>query len=430
MSSSLALGPASMNRRWIVCALLFFATTVNYMDRQLLSLLKPILDQELHWTNAQFGWVNSLFQGAYACSYIAFGWFIDRFGTRIGYAVSITAWSLAAAAHALVNSVSGFALARVALGAGEGGNFPAAIKAVSEWFPKKERALATTIFNSGANVGALAAPLIVPPLAYSIGWHGTFLIAGIAGLVWLAFWLRLYEIPARCRRLGEAERAYIESDNEPDGRNEKPLAWGMIIGLRQTWAYLFARILTDPVWWFFLIWLPDYFKKTRGMDLKAMGFPLFVIYALVTVLSISGGWMAKWLADRGWSVTRTRHTSLFVFALCVVPVALATSLPVWGAVALIGLAGGAHQAWSATLYTTISDVFPRRAVASLVGLGGLAGSLAGMVFPVVCGWILDKSGGAGYTILFAYCSAAYLLAFAINFILCPRFTPLDIQTTR
>lgn len=426
MPTTHALTAPSTNRRWVVCALLFFATTINYMDRQLLSLLKPILDQELQWTNAQFGLVNSVFQGAYAASYLAFGWFVDRYGTRIGYAVSIAAWSLAAASHALVNSVAGFAFARIALGSGEGGNFPAAIKAVSEWFPKKERALATTIFNSGANVGALAAPLIVPPLAYSIGWHGTFIVAGAAGLVWLVFWLRLYEIPARCQRLGAAERAYIESDDEPSGQTEKPLAWKMIIGLRQTWAYLFARILTDPVWWFFLIWLPDYFKKTRGMDLKTMGFPLFVIYALVTVLSISGGWMAKRLAERGWSVTRTRHTSLFVFAACVVPVAFATSLPVWGAVALIGLAGGAHQAWSATLYTTISDVFPRRAVASLVGMGGLAGSLAGMLFPVVCGWVLDASGGAGYTILFAYCSAAYLLAFAINFLLCPRFTPIDV----
>ena len=426
MSTSLAFSSPSANRRWTICALLFFATTVNYMDRQLLSLLKPILDEELRWTNAQFGLVNSLFQGAYATSYLAFGWFVDRFGTRIGYAVSITAWSLAAGAHAMVNSVSGFGMARIALGLGEGGNFPAAIKAVSEWFPKRERALATTLFNSGANVGAMAAPLIVPPLAYSIGWHGTFLVAGAAGLVWLVFWLRLYEIPSRCRRLGDAERAYIEADGEPAAVDQRPLPWRTIVRLRQTWAYLFARILTDPVWWFFLIWLPDYFKKTRGMDLKAMGAPLFAIYALVTVMSISGGWLTKWLADRGWSVSHTRRISLFVFAACVLPVVFAPSLSLWGAVLLIGLAGGAHQAWSATLYTTVSDVFPKNAVASLVGLGGLAGSLAGMIFPVACGWILDASGGAGYTILFAYCSAAYLLAFAINFLLCPRFTPIDV----
>lgn len=430
MPTSPELEALTTNRRWIVCVLLFFATTVNYMDRQLLSLLKPILDQELHWTNAQFGWVNSLFQGAYAGSYLAFGWFIDRFGTRIGYAVSIAVWSIAAAAHALVNSVSGFAMARIALGLGEGGNFPAAIKSVAEWFPKNERPLATTLFNSGANVGALAAPLIVPPLAYSIGWHGTFIVAGAAGFVWLFFWLRFYEIPARCKWLGQAERSYIGSGSEAPASEGKPLPWKTIVGLRQTWAYLFARILTDPVWWFFLIWLPDYFKKTRGMDLKAMGLPLFAIYALVTVLSISGGWLSKWLSDRGWSVTRTRHTALLLFAVCVAPVALATSLPVWGAVALIGLAGGAHQAWSATLYTTVSDVFPQQAVASLVGLGGLAGSLAGMVFPVVSGWVLDSVGGAGYTILFAYCSAAYLLAFAINFVLCPRYTPLNLASVR
>jgi ACS family hexuronate transporter-like MFS transporter len=413
------------NRRWVVCALLFFATTINYMDRQLLSLLKPVLDLELHWTNAQFGWVNSLFQGAYALSYLGFGWFIDRFGTKIGYAVSIAAWSVAAAAHALVNTISGFAVARVALGLGEGGNFPAAIKTVAEWFPKKERAFATTVFNSGANVGALIAPALVPPLALSIGWHGTFLVAGGAGLVWLIFWWICYEVPSRARKLSGAERAYIESDGDGAVQGEKPLPWRAIIGRRQTWAYLLARILTDPVWWFFLIWLPDYFKKTRGMDLKTMGLPLVAIYALVTVLSISGGWTTKWLADRGWTVTRTRRVSLFVFACCVIPVAVATKLPVWGAVLLIGLAGGAHQAWSATLFTTVSDVFPRRAVASVIGLGGLMGSLAGMVFPVVCGMVLDAFGGTGYAILFGYCSVAYLLAFGLNSLLCPRFDPIE-----
>jgi len=429
VNNKLDSSPSGMTyRRWVVCGLLFFATAINYIDRQLLSLLKPILDQEMHWTNAQFGWVNSLFQGAYAVSYLAFGWLIDRFGSKIGYTISIAAWSIAAAGHALVNSVTGFALARVALGLGEGGNFPAAIKSVTEWFPKKERPLATTLFNSGANIGALAAPLIVPALAFSIGWRGTFVVAGIAGLVWIVFWIFLYEIPSRSAKLSAAERTYIESDNDSQTSTYEPMPWLKIIRLRQTWAYLFARILTDPVWWFFLIWLPDYFKKTRGMDLKTMGLPLFSIYALVTILSISGGWMSKWLAERGWSVTRTRHVSLLAFAVCVLPVALATQLPVWGAVLLIGLAGGAHQAWSATLFTTVSDIFPHRAIGSLVGLGGLSGSLAGMVFPVVSGWVLDASGGAGYTILFAYCSVAYLIAYALIAILSPRFTPLEMRS--
>ena len=409
--------------RWIVCALLFFATTINYMDRQLLSLLKPILDHELQWTNAQFGLVNSLFQGAYAASYLAFGWFVDKYGTRIGYAVSITLWSLAAAAHALVGTVTGFGIARVALGLGEGGNFPAAIKSVAEWFPRKERAFATTLFNSGANVGALLAPAIVPPIALAFGWHGAFLAAGLAGLLWLVFWLAFYQIPRRSRRLSAAELTYIENSDEAS--TNTPIPWISLIRCRQTWAYLLARMITDPAWWFFLIWLPDYFKKTRGLDLKAMGFPLVAIYAIVTVLSIGGGWLTKRLAECGWSVTKTRRTSLFLFACGVLPVALATRLPLWGAVLLIGLAGGAHQAWSATLFTTISDIFPRSAVASLTGMGGLAGSLAGMVFPIVCGLVLDAMGGAGYSILFGYCSAAYLVAFVLSSLLCPRFEPIQ-----
>ena len=413
--------------RWLICSLLFAATTINYMDRQILSLLKPILDQELHWTNEQFGWVNSLFQGAYALSYLAFGWFIDKYGTKIGYGVSIAAWSLAAAAHALVNTVAGFGFARVLLGLGEGGNFPAAIKTVAQWFPKKERALATTLFNSGANVGALLAPAIIPPLALAIGWHGTFLIAGIAGFVWLGFWLYFFALPRHARGISAAEVAYIESDQEASDVGAKPLSWHAILGYKQTWGYLITRALTDPVWWFFLIWLPDYFKTTRGLDLKKMGLPLIVIYAIVTVLSIFGGWVSKRLVERGWDITRTRRVTLLIFALCVLPVCLATKLPLWGAVALIGLAGGAHQAWSATLYTTISDLFPKRAIASLIGLGGLVGSLAGMIFPVVSGRILDQLGGAGYAVLFGYCSVAYLIGFAINRMLCPRYEPIAIK---
>lgn len=412
--------------RWLICSLLFAATTINYMDRQILSLLKPILDQELHWTNEQFGWVNSLFQGAYALSYVAFGWFIDKYGTKIGYGVSIAAWSLAAAAHALVNTVTGFGIARVLLGLGEGGNFPAAVKTVAQWFPRKERAFATTLFNSGSNVGALLAPAIIPPLALAIGWHGTFLIAGAAGFVWLGFWLYFFELPRRARGTTPAEVAYIESDVETD-TGAKPLSWRKILGYKQTWGYVIARALTDPVWWFFLIWLPDYFKTTRGLDLKKMGLPLIAIYAIVTVVSIFGGWVSKRLVERGWDITRTRRVTLLIFALCVLPVVLATKLPLWSAVALIGLAGGAHQAWSATLYTTISDLFPKRAIASLIGLGGLVGSLAGMIFPVVSGRVLDQLGGAGYVVLFSYCSVAYVIGFIINRILCPRYEPIEIK---
>jgi ACS family hexuronate transporter-like MFS transporter len=415
--------------RWVICALLFFATTINYIDRQILSLLKPLLDEQLGWTNEQFGWVNALFQGAYAFSYLGFGIFIDRFGARIGYTVSIIAWSLAAAVHAAVNSVTGFAAARLALGAGEGGNFPAAIKCVSQWFPARERAFATTLFNSGANVGALLAPAIVPPLALAFSWHAPFLLAGLAGLVWVVFWLWLSaDSPDKCRRVLAGELELIQGNNGGQVEQIRRLRWSEIIGLRQTWAYLIPQILTAPVWWFFLIWLPDFFKVTRGLDLKTMGLPLVVIYGLVTVVSISGGWAAKKLTALGWSTTKTRRMSLLVFACAVIPVVAVSLLPLWPAVLLIGLAGGAHQAWSATLYTTVSDVFPKAAVASLVGLGGFAGSIAGMIFPIVCGRILDVMGSSGYAFLFGWCSAAYLIAFAFNAVLCPRFEQIELRS--
>ena len=409
----------SANYRWIICALLFFATTINYIDRQILSLIKPILDHDLGWTNEQFGWVNSLFQGAYAFSYLGFGWFIDKYGTRIGYSVSILAWSLAAAAHAVVNTVPGFGIARIALGLGEGGNFPAAIKSVSQWFPPKERAFATTLFNSGANIGALLAPALVPPLALTFSWHAPFLLAGVAGFVWVAFWWGLYRPSPSLNRSGNEA---LSEEPAPAA----PLPWRSLLCYRQTWAYIGAQILISPVWWFFLIWLPDYFKKTRGMDLKTMGLPLVVIYAIVTVFSIGGGYASKAMAGRGWSVTKTRRVSMFVFSCVVLPVAFATQLPLWPAVLLIGLAGGAHQAWSATLYTTVADVFPKNAVGSVVGVGGFAGSLSGMVFPVLCGRVLDAFGATGYVILFTWCGLAYFVAFAINTWLCPQFTPLDL----
>ena len=276
-------------------------------------------------------------------------------------------------------------------------------------------------------MGALLAPAIIPPLALAFSWHAPFLLAGMAGFIWLGFWLWLYEIPERSRRVSAAERSLIESGQTTGIAAGPPLRWRDMLRLRQTWAYLIPQILTAPVWWFFLIWLPDYFKVTRGMDLKTMGLPLVAIYAMVTVLSIAGGWGTKRLALFGWSVTKSRRLSLFVFACAVVPVAFVSSAPVWGAVLLIGLAGGAHQAWSATLYTTVSDVFPKSSVASLIGLGGFAGSLAGMVFPIICGRLLDSLGAAGYAVLFGWCAGAYLLAFAFNAVLCPRFEPLKMK---
>ena len=418
--------------RWLVCALLFFATTVNYMDRQILSLLKPILDNQLRWTNAQFGMVNAAFQAAYAVGLISFGALIDRVGTKIGYAVSISAWSLAAMAHALVGSVNGFFAARIALGLGEGGNFPSAIKAVALWFPPRERAYATALFNSGSNVGAIIAPAVVPWMALSFGWRSAFVAAGIAGLVWLAFWLPWYEVPERIARLTAAELAHIRSEDgaAPAAGAEGRISWATILRHRQAWAFIVAKFLTDPVWWFFLIWLPDYFKKTRGLAIKDSWVYLVTIYSIVTVLSIFGGWLSGFLAARGMTVTRARKIALFTFACTVLPILGVTHVGNWAAVILIGIAGASHQAWSANLFTSASDMFPKRAVASVVGIGSMAGSLGGILFPIFSGKLLDRFAAAGnvtagYTILFAICGSAYLVAFALHHLLAPTFAPIQ-----
>lgn len=419
--------------RWSVCALLFFATTINYVDRQILSLLKPILDIELGWSNEQFGQVNAAFQAAYALGLLGFGAFIDRFGTRAGYALSIAAWSLAAMGHALVGSVSGFFAARIALGLGEGGNFPSAIKAVAHWFPRRERALATAVFNSGANVGAILAPAIIPWLAFTWGWRSAFVAAGCAGLLWLVFWLPLYELPERAKRLSKSELEHIQSDGSAQESTQRVGAL-RILRERSAWAFIGAKFLTDPVWWFFLIWLPDFFKKTRGLDIKHSWVHLVSIYSVVTVLSIVGGWLTGHLARRGQSVSRARKTAMLVAACLVVPIVAVTQVGDWTAVFLIGLAGAAHQAWSANLFTSASDMFPKRAVASVVGLGGMAGSVGGILFPLYSGKLLDRfqaSGNvtAGYAILFGICGSAYLVAFVLNHLLAPKFDVVELADT-
>ena len=416
--------------RWLICALLFFATTINYIDRQILSLIKLDLDQELGWTNAQFGAVNSAFQGAYAIGLLAFGYLVDRFGTKVGYAVSIAAWSLAAMGHAAVGSVGGFFRARVALGLGEGGNFPSAIKAVGLWFPRKERAFATALFNSGTNVGAILAPAVIPLIASTWGWRAAFVAAGVVGLLWLVFWIPFYEIPERSKRLHASELAYIQSDRDV-GTSSK-MSWGSLLKYRQTWAFVAAKFLTDPVWWFFLIWLPDYFNKTRGLDIKHSWVHLVTIYSIVTALGITGGWLPGYLVRRGYTQSRARKTSMLIFAFGVLPILGVTHVGDWTAVVLIGLAGSAHQAWSANLFTSVSDVFPNKAVASVVGIGGMAGSLGGMLFPLYSGVLIDEFQKKGsvttaYAILFAICGSAYLIAFALNHVLAPRFEPLKID---
>jgi ACS family hexuronate transporter-like MFS transporter len=416
--------------RWVICALLFFATTINYIDRQILSLIKEILDKEIGWSNEQFGLVNSIFQFAYGVGLLGFGWFVDRFGTKIGYTLSIAAWSVAACAHAAVGSPRGFMVARAALGLGESGNFPSAIKGVALWFPKRERAFATSIFNSGANAGALIAPAVIPWLAYKFGWQSAFIAAGIAGFVWLLLWIPFYETPEKSKYVGAAELAHIRSDRDETQGEKVP--WLQLLAYKETWSFIIGKFLTDPVWWFFLIWLPDFFKKTRGLDIKKSWVHIVTIYGIVTVLSIFGGWITGHLAKKGWTVTRARKTGMFIFALCVLPVFGITHVGDWTAVLLIGLAASAHQAWSANLFTTVSDMFPKKAVASVIGIGGMAGSAGGFIFPILTGKLLDhfskqNNVTSGYAILFGICGSAYLVAFVLHHWCAPKFEPIKLN---
>jgi MFS transporter, ACS family, hexuronate transporter len=416
--------------RWLICALLFAATTILYIDRQILSLLKSTLDEEFHWTNEQFGDATAAFQVSYGIGLLGYGWFVDRFGVKIGYALTMAGSSLAAMGHSLVFAVRGFMLARGAPGLAESGNFPSAVKAVALWFPQKERALAAAVFNSGANVGPVLAPATIPFAAAAWGWRSTFIILAAIGVLWQAGWWFFYETSQRQKRLTRRELAWIQSDAEDEPASN--MSWPRLLNHRQTWAYAIAKFLTDPVWWFFLFWLPDYFKKSRGLDIKQSWVYLVSIYGLVTVVSIFGGWITGHLVKLGWSVTRARKSGLFCFALCVTPICMATSASIWGAVALIGLAASAHQAWSANLYTTVSDIFPKKAVASVVGIGGMAGSIGGICFPHFTGQLLDhfeKLGRPteGYSILFGICACAYIVAFAANHLLAPRFVPIHLD---
>ncbi len=420
--------------RWFICGLLLFSTTVNYVDRQILALLKPTLDIELGWTNEQFGLVNSLFQAAYGVGLLWFGWFIDRVGTKVGYFVSVLLWSFAAIGHALVAGVGGFRWARLALGLSEAGNWPAAVKAVAEWFPQKERAFATSLFNAGTMIGAIVAPATVPFIAQRWGWRAAFVFGGLAGFIWIGLWLRFYDPPEKQSRLSEPELAYILSDRE--GGASKPdakISWLKLLRYPQTWSFAIGKFMTDPVWWFYLIWLPDFFHKTKGLDLKNLGLPIVVIYSIATVLSILGARAGDLLVQRGWRTTTSRKVCMLVFVLCELPILLQVKhCGLWGAVMWIGLAAGVHQAWAANLFTTVSDMFPKHAVASVIGLGGTAGCFCGMLFPVFAGRLLDKfaqsgSVNTGYGLLFAICGSAYLVAFALNHLCAPRFEKVRFE---
>lgn len=435
---------AAGSYRWVICALLFSALVVLYIDRQILGLLKPMLDEQfgkmppafgiesLRWSNTTFGKINSAFLIAYGLSGLAFGWLIDKYGTKIGYTVCVGLWSISAGCTSLVSSISGFFVARVAVGGSEGGCFPCSVKSVALWFPKRERALATSIFNSGTNVGALVAPAIIPVMALRWGWQSCYIAAGVAGLLWICLWQLVYNVPEKTKAVSEAELDYIRSDRE-DSVIVAKMSWGSLLGYRQTWSFIVAKFLTDPVWWFFLIWLPDYFKNSSfHLDIKKSWAHLMTIYAIVTVLSIFGSWVTGWLTSRGWSVTRARKTGMFVFALMVMPIMAAKYGTPWVAVGLIGLAGAAHQAWSANLFTTVSDMFPKPAIASVTGMGGLAGCIGSAIFPIVTGAVLDhfkalNNVSGGYAILFTFCGLAYLVAFGVNHLLAPRFEQVELS---
>ncbi len=402
--------------RWSVCALLFFATTINYIDRQVLGILAPVLQNEIGWTEAEYGYIVAAFTGAYAIGLLFAGRLMDSVGTRIGYAASMVLWSIAAAGHALVSTVFGFGLARFSLGLGESGNFPAAIKATAEWFPKKERALATGIFNSGANAGAVVAPLVVPWITLTWGWREAFIFTGLIGIVWLAFWLWLYEVPERHPRVTQAEKDYIRSD--PEQATPENVPWFALLRHRQVWAFIAAKFLTDPIWWFYLYWLPKFLNARYGLDLAHLGLPLIVIYTMTSVGSIGGGWLSGALIRMGWTADRARKTVMLASALLIIPIVVASTVPQWWAVGLIGLATAAHQAWSANLFTTVSDMFPRKAIGSIIGLGGTAGSVGGMLIAAAIGLILQLTGS--YLIVFVAAGSAYVLALAVFSLLVPR----------
>ena len=408
--------------RWTIVALLFMATTINYVDRQVLGILAPTLGRELHWSETAYGDVVSWFSLAYALGFLAAGRLLDRIGVKRGLGGAVVAWSLAAMAHALARSATGFSLARAALGVSESAIFPGAIKSVAEWFPRRQRALAAGLFNAGTNTGAIAAPLIVIPLAQRWGWQSAFVVTGALGLVWLALWVPLYGMPESNPRVSRDERTLIASDPP-----EKPLpseSWTAFLGYRQTWAFAVGKLLADPVWWFYLYWLPKFLDARYNVKLSGLTLPLIAVYLTADLGSIGGGWLSSWLIARGWSVNRARKTAMLAMALIILPTALAPlAQGMWLAIGIVAVAAAAHQAWSANVYTLASDMFPRSAVGSVVGIGAFAGAMGGVLFQRAVGRILDANGG-NYAPIFVYCGSAYLVAWAIIHLLAPRLEPV------
>ncbi|MFV3130395.1 MFS transporter [Niveispirillum sp. KHB5.9] len=413
-----------LGRRWIVVALLFAATVINYVDRQMLGLLKPILSVEFGWTETDYADIVFTFQAAYAVFYLLFGRFIDVIGARWGYALAFTVWNFAHIAHAAASTLAQFMAARLFLGAGEAGNFPAGLKAVADWFPKKERALAVGLFNAGANIGAIITPLIVPVITLTWGWQAAFVVTGLLSFVWLGAWLAFYRTPETHKTISAEELAHIRSDAEPPLTHR--IGWSVLLKRRETWAYAGAKFLTDPVWWLFLFWLPDFLSRTYGLDLKGFGPPLVAIYILSDVGSVAGGWFSSRLMKGGMGVNGARKFAMLACAAFVLPVVLATSVSnLWVAVLILGLATAGHQGFSANLLTLPSDLFPRAAVASVVGIGGMAGAVGGMLMSKFTGWVLDTTGS--YTPILLVAAGAYPLALLLLHLLSPRLAPAVVE---
>lgn len=413
--------------RWTVCALIFFATTINYIDRSVISFLKSTFTTQLGWTDGDYTDVEITFKIFYAIGLLGAGGLIDKLGSKIGYGLSTFLWSLAGIATALVNTVPGFQVVRGVLGLTEAGNFPAAIKTVAEWFPKKERALATGIFNSGANIGAILTPLTVPFIVTKWGWQWAFIITGLLGFVWLIFWFILYEVPRKHKKISEEELFFIESDKEEEkgsvgDDDQSKLNWLQLLQFKQTWAFAIGKFLTDPIWWFYIFWLPDFFESIYHIKITAASLPVAVVYFVSTLGSIGGGWVPLYLINKGWTVRKARKMSMLIYAFCVVPILftmILSAVNMWLVVGIIGLAAAAHQAWSANMYTTVSDLFPKKSTASVIGIGGMFGAVGGILLSflvqknIFVHYRAINQIETAYYIMFIVCASTYLAAWLI-----------------
>ena len=428
--------------RWTICSLVFYATTINYLDRQVISLLKPTLEKEFSWTESDYSNIVVAFQFAYALGMVGAGRIIDKIGTKLGYAITLILWSFASILHAFATGTLSFTFFRFLLGITEAGNFPAAFKTIAEWFPRKERAYAAGIFNSGTNIGAILGPLLVPYLAIHYSWKIAFIATGAIGFIWLIFWFLLYEVPSKQKRLSKAEFDYIHSDQEDHSevisQEERPeISWIKLLLYKQTWAFIAGKFLTDGIWWFLLFWLPAFLHDQYSLKGMQVSLPIAFVYTLAGVASIFGGWLPMWFVkQKGWEIVRARKTSMLIYAffpLLIIGSQDAGSFHMWYAIVIIGIAASAHQAWSANLFTTVSDMFPKNSVGSVVGIGGMAGAIGGMVIAEVAGHLFDyyKALGniqAGYYLVFFYCGIGYLIAWMIMFkLLVPKMTPVNYQ---